>query len=281
MVQKAVSRTNIARALVCGASALVLAGCGAAQASGSGSVPVVSTSGTGQPAPTPAPSPTSTPTPAPTPTATPASAPTATPTPIATTGLDGVVAEGDSISYFWGGNYTGRYASSHSTVQFHGTAVGGSGIDGLTQRLSGDLALKPAVMTVLIGANDLGGATSAEAWLDALWTYVAAIKATGAKVVVGTVLPLKFPGNPTFTATHNSRRATVNAAIRAAVGAKIDAVADFAADPLMGPDAAATDARLYGDGIHPTDGTGGSGDLDGQGRLAAVYAPVVDRVLGR
>lgn len=201
--------------------------------------------------------------------------------------LHGVVAEGDSISYFWAGSYTGIYARTHPTVEYRGTAVGGSGIDnpgngnGLIQRLAADLALHPAVVTVLIGTNDLGGAESAQAWLDSLWSYVAAVKASGAKVIVGTVLPLYNAANASYTATHNSRRAVVNVAIRAAVGTRIDGVADFAADPSMGPDSAARDPSLYHDGTHPSDATIVGGGLDGQSRLAAIYAPVLDRVLAQ
>ena len=63
------------------------------------------------------------------------------------------------------------------------------------------------------------------------------------------------------------------------MGVHIDAVIDFAADPVMGPDSAAQDKTLYHDGLHPTDGCGmGCG---GQGKLAAIYTPVVDRLLAQ
>jgi hypothetical protein len=73
----------------------------------------------------------------------------------------------------------------------------------------------------------------------------------------------------------NTNRAAFNKIIRAAVGTKIDAVYDFAADPVMGPDAAACDTTLYKDGLHPTDFGPGSG----QSRLELIYAPVVDALL--
>lgn len=287
-------RVGIFRMLMVGPVGLALVACGGTGTDSSASIPVV-TAGAGQPipeptptpTPTPTPSPTPTPTPMPTPTPTPAPSPTPTPTPTPApiTALRGVVAEGDSISVFWPGSYTGIYARTHPTVEYRGTAVGGAGIDnpgngnGLIQRLAADLALHPAVVTVLIGANDLGGAESVDSWLASLWSYSAAVKATGAKVVICTVLPIYIPSNPTYTTIHNSRRVIANAAIRAAVGTRIDAVVDFAADPVMGPDGAARDNSLYIDGVHPTDAT--VAVMDGQTRLAAIYAPVLDNVLAR
>lgn len=192
-----------------------------------------------------------------------------------------LVSEGDSISIFWAGNHTGMYASAHPNVEFHGNAVSGSRItaavsgNGLLQRRIADLALKPDYVTVFIGANDLGDGTyaSPQAWLDALWSYVASIKASGAKVAVATLLPICKPDLPAYTSTNNARRAVVNPAIRQAVGTKIDAVIDFAADPAMGPDAAACDRKWYKDGLHPTEGTGG------QSVLARVYTQAVDGMM--
>jgi lysophospholipase L1-like esterase len=168
---------------------------------------------------------------------------------------------------------------------YFGKAVGGSSIAGgpadntLEARFAADVLDKPAVVTILIGANDLasgqlGPDDGAAAWLEKLWTYVAKWKATGARVAVGTVLPQCLPGG---NAAHTARRPIVNAAIRAAVGTKIDAVIDYAADPVMGPDSAACDTALYYDGLHPTDG--GANGVGGQGKLALVYTPVVDALL--
>jgi lysophospholipase L1-like esterase len=137
--------------------------------------------------------------------------------------------------------------------------------------------LKPTLVTVLIGANDLGDYqyASAQAWLNALWNYVAEVKAkTGAKVAVGTVLPICLPQYAAYNTTHKERRPIVNAAIRAAVGSKIDGVYDLAADPVMGPDEAACDTTLFKDGLHPSDGETG-----GQGRIAAIYARTVERLI--
>jgi hypothetical protein len=204
-----------------------------------------------------------------------------------------VLSEGDSISVFWGGNHTGIYAATHPTVTFLGHAVGGSTLNdptngnGLIQRQAADLALHPKVMTVLIGANDLNVVglnwslyPSTQAYLDALFAYIAPFRAAGTKVAVATVLPQCTTGDPQSGADlrTNTNRVSVNNGIRAAVGTKIDAVIDFAADPVMGPDAAACDTALYQPGgLHPTDGA--AGGFGGQGKLELIYAIVVDRLL--
>ena len=148
----------------------------------------------------------------------------------------------------------------------------------MVQRTDAVLALRPTVLTVLIGANDLGDGTyaSAEAWLDRLWAYVAVFKAQNVKVAVGTVLPICMPQMPGYNNTHAARRTVVNTAIREAVGSKIDAVIDYAADPTIGPDAAACDAKWFKDGLHPTEYASG-----GQGIMARVYTRAVDDLIRR
>ena len=196
-----------------------------------------------------------------------------------------VVSEGDSISLFCGGTHTAIYAAQHASLPFHSKAVGRSGItvrvgstNGLVQRTDAVLALRPTVLTVLIGTNDLGDGTyaSAEAWLDRLWAYVAVFKAQNIKVAVGTVLPICMPQMAAYNNIHAARRPIVNAAIRRAVGSKIDAVIDYAADPEIGPDAAACDTKWYGDGMHPTKYASG-----GQGVMARVYTRAVDDLIRR
>ena len=202
-----------------------------------------------------------------------------------------LVSEGDSISVTWGGNHTGMYAAAHQDIKHCGLAVGGSVLGRVTDgptalvdptRLQKVYDCNPKVVTVFIGANDLfrGNLSfTTDMWLDRLWGYTATLKAKGYKVAVATVLPRYLASNPDFSAEFNRRRPAANAAIRAAVGTKIDAVIDFAADPVMGPDAAAQDKALYQDGLHPTDACGvGCG---GQGKLYAVYAPVVDRLINQ
>lgn len=189
----------------------------------------------------------------------------------------GFASEGDSISVTWGGNYTGIYASSHPKVHHCGLASGGS-IDQIAARVEKVIACNPAVLTILVGAHGLAERAGTEYFLRKLFSYTDELRARGIKVAVATILPEYHPANPQYDAIFNRRRADANAAIRSAVGTRIDAVIDFAADPLMGPDSAAKDVTLYRDGTHPTDGCGiGCG---GQGKLAAIYTPVVDKLLG-
>lgn len=230
----------------------------------------------------PSPAPSASPSPNPSPTAAAPAAPAApvdAPLPAATPAPagSGIVSEGDSISVFWSGSHTGLYAAAHPKVTFHGKAVGGSGLSDLVARADADIALKPRLLTVLIGANDLQGASGAREWLEQLWRYTARFKAAGIKVAVATLLPINIPDQPRYTAVHAERRQVVNAEIRAAVGHEIDAVIDFAADPAMGPDQAPLDKTLYKDGLHPTDGA--AGGVGGQGKLAVIYARAVDAAL--
>jgi hypothetical protein len=75
--------------------------------------------------------------------------------------------------------------------------------------------------------------------------YYAQYKAAGYKVI-GITWP------PRTTPAFNAARAQVNTAIRGwLVTGEIDALADLAADPVYGPDAAASDPTKYPDGIHP------------------------------
>jgi hypothetical protein len=185
--------------------------------------------------------------------------------------------EGDSISVSWGGNYTGIYANNRPMVR-HCALASGGGIDAIAARSDKVLACNPRVLTVLVGAHGLAERAGTNYFLRKLFAYSDELRARGIKVAVATILPEYHPENPAYDAIFSKRRTDANAAIRAAVGTHIDAVIDFAADPVMGPDSAARDVKLYRDGTHPTDGCGvGCG---GQGKLAAIYAPVVDRLLG-
>lgn len=190
---------------------------------------------------------------------------------------NGLATEGDSISVSWGGNYTGIYTNGRPKVRHCALAVGG-GIDAIAARAGKVVACNPQVLTVLVGAHGLAERTGTDYFLRKLFAYADDLRARGIKVAVATILPEYHADNRQYDMIFNRRRAEANAAIRSAVGTHIDAVIDFAADPVMGPDSAARDTSLYRDGTHPTDGCGmGCG---GQGKLAAIYAPVVDRLLG-
>lgn len=249
---------------------LVFSGCGGSSAAvGTPTTPVAIVTPSND-----APTPQVTPTPTPTPSTPP---PATVDNTSATKDLKGIAAEGDSISVFWAGSYTGIYAKTHPATPFYGLAVGGAGVNdvrggnGLVQRLPQLIEKKPAIVTILIGANDLIAYSSASTWLDALWSYVADVKATGAKVVVGTVLPICLPQHEYYNTQHKARRPIVNEAIRAAVGTRIDGVFDLAADPTLGPDAAACDTQIFADGLHPSDRS--------QEVMAGIYTRALDKLL--
>jgi hypothetical protein len=196
-----------------------------------------------------------------------------------------VLAEGDSISIFWGGNHTGTYAAATPGVRIKGVAVGGSQLRGppgsntLTARQAADLSHHARILTVFIGANDLGGYPSGRAYIDTLFAYLAPFREAGTKIAVATILARQVPTSPVYDARHNSNRIEANNLIRAAVGAEIDAVIDFAADPVMGTDSAPLDKTLFYDGLHPTNACAmGCG---GQGRLAVIYKAALDDLLAQ
>lgn len=179
-----------------------------------------------------------------------------------------VASEGDSISVLWNGSHTGIFKTSRQDIEFHGLAVGGSGLRNLEARLPALLALKPDLVSVFIGANDLLDYPSAQAYASSLQAYVSQIKATGAKVVVATNLPQHL-ANVDYNARFSIRRGEVATILRAAPWA--DGVIDFAADPIVGPDSAAMKVTLFGDGVHPTD--------DGQRLLSTLYKPRMDALV--
>lgn len=128
-------------------------------------------------------------------------------------------------------------------------AIAGSTISNLIARVVQVNAIPSfhTVFSVLIGANDIiGGGYNQAAFLSAYAGYLDGIRATGKWVICATITP------STATAGFNAARNSANTIIRTWVGTHCDAIADFAADPTMGPDAAASDTALYVDGLHPT-----------------------------
>jgi len=217
------------------------------------------------PTPTPTPAPTPTPTPAPTPTPTPAPTPTPTPTP---SGPFRVAAEGDSITAA-PDSYANVWAGNNPSLPFQNTAIGGSvfrtGSTPVVDRISSVLGFGANLVTLLIGANDFNTYASAQAYADDVFTYTDQIKASGAKIVLGTILPR------TGRAGWNTARAAFNTIVRNAVGSRIDGILDFDTTPL-GVDGAENDTELFGDGLHPTSA--------GQATLATVYNATVNSFRG-
>ncbi len=121
---------------------------------------------------------------------------------------------------------------------------------------------------MLIGANGLGTYVGgASQFAIDLAAYCDARRTAGWTVVVVTI-------TPQIDATFNTRRGIVNTEIRLwttngsiVPGKHADAICDFAADPTMGPDAAASNTTYYSDGLHPT--------ATGQAILAGLYATTI------
>ncbi|MES2902693.1 MAG: hypothetical protein V4696_00765 [Pseudomonadota bacterium] len=183
--------------------------------------------------------------------------------------------EGDSISE-GAITYPGIYAGSFDSPSIWGStwASSGSTIANLNQRaaaVDGVLPLnkngRKFILSLLIGANDLAGYASAAQYITDLRAYCMARATAGWIVSLGTILPLDGD------ATHNSRRATVNADIIAnptlygmTSGA---AIFNFAGDAIMGPDnSRSVNPSHWTDGTHP--------NATGQAVLETIYRPVIN-----
>lgn len=187
--------------------------------------------------------------------------------------------EGDSLTTGGSGPaivapYSSLYVESANPL-VHGVhkAIGGSqllgtaGSNSLQARLASDALMIPANKrgrlygyTYLVGPNDYAAAGTFSddptAFAAAYGAWAQTVKAAGFdRVAVGTICPNTLTGYGTF-GTGNAWRNAVNAIIRGsgwAASFGIDAIFDFAADPTVGPDAAASDVTLYPDGHHPSD----------------------------
>ena len=195
-----------------------------------------------------------------------------------TTGIKpALCSEGDSItakiSAPGGGYVTLAYLDGYSTaVNQTNISTGGSHITTLETRAGVTDAFFSArenynnILTILIGANDLNLLGLTE-WWSQLTSYMQDRKTamSNLKIVVCTLTPQQ-------NAAYNVNRAAANTLIRNSVGGGlIHSVCDFAADPVMGPDAAAYDVSLYADGLHPT--------LLGQQTLMPTYKAAIEALL--
>jgi hypothetical protein len=129
-----------------------------------------------------------------------------------------------------------------------------------------------AILSVLIGAgsSDLLGYVGVlgdglDGWLADLAAYCDARRSAGFKVIASTLHPKGF------VVGWEDARNYVNPVIRTWVGSHCDGVADYAAHPIMGPQAAASDITLYSDGTHPT--------ALGQTYNLAVFDPIINSLL--
>lgn len=182
-----------------------------------------------------------------------------------------VVSEGSSSAVDFSSSHTGKYAAYRSGMEWHGLAVGGSSLETMAQRLDAVLATKPDLVSIYIGSNDIAIASkypSVDAFIVKLKAYVDPIRATGARVVLCTILP-KQTTDATASARFNSIRREFNEKIRKVTW--IDGIADFGAHPVMGPDEAPFNLLLFQpDGQHMT--------AVGHEHVYSLYRPAMDKL---
>jgi lysophospholipase L1-like esterase len=182
-----------------------------------------------------------------------------------------VMFEGDSITAGQDGTPFGYTAQAAITPYPQGiiTAVAGSNIGTMVSREAADNALlQPSptrnILTVLIGANDLGDVGGASGFVANVKSYCLAMRAAGWKIVVLTVLPRTYSG-------FNAWRDTVNPLIVADTSF-YDAIVRLDLDPAIGCDACAANTTYYNsDGLHP--------NTTGENAIAADLLPVLTGIL--
>jgi lysophospholipase L1-like esterase len=191
------------------------------------------------------------------------------------------VAVGDSITDSQrggtaaGGGYANAawHLASPTIATFVNRALSGSGTSNLPAEAGEvDALLQPGqanILSVFIGAND---DVSVASVMETLAAYCDARRAAGWFVLIGTLLPQT--SRPTF----NAARVPYNAELRLWTtsgsiipGKHADGIFDFAADPIMGADATATNTTYFADGLHPT--------LIGQARMRDIFSPVLDAAM--
>ncbi len=178
--------------------------------------------------------------------------------------------EGDSITAL-AGCYPYIFGPNASPVLYGvNYAVAGSVLADLVARSTIVNSIPPPnrsgrkfILSVLV-ASDLQTAIDVPAWVADIATYLDAARAAGYIVIICTILPRTTSG-------FNTRRNIANPLLRALVGPHADACCDFDANPVMGPDAAASNPTLYSDGIHPTSDVG-------QPILETVFRPAINGI---
>jgi lysophospholipase L1-like esterase len=191
------------------------------------------------------------------------------------------VAAGDSITDSERGGTAagGGYAkaafnlASPAIATWHNIALSGSGISTLVDEAAdtdAKLVIGAAnILSVFIGANHN---PVTDEFLVPLAAYLDARRASGWYVLLGTLLPQTT--KPDF----NSQRAVANPELRLWItngsivpGKHADRIFDFAADPIMGLDATASNLTYFADGLHPTP--------VGQARMRDIFSPVLDAAM--
>ncbi len=170
--------------------------------------------------------------------------------PTAATGTRRVVFFGDSITEGWGATGSERF--------FPGKPYVNRGISGQTTaqmlvRFRQDvLALKPAVVVILAGTNDIAGNTGPATQTmveDNLHSMVELATAHGVKVVLASLLPVSdYPWRPGTQPAGKVRQ--LNAALRDYARRQGLVYLDY--HGAMSNAAGGLDVELAGDGVHPS-----------------------------
>lgn len=119
-------------------------------------------------------------------------------------------------------------------------------VDGVVSEISGMVADgRTVVASVMIGRNDVTAfVLDWEAYLDDVKVTVAKLKAAGATVIMGTLLPCDVAG-------WNAAKASYNAQLEADEGTWFDYLADYRTT-TTGTDGSESNPTYYSDGTHPT-----------------------------
>jgi acyl-CoA thioesterase-1 len=191
--------------------------------------------------------------------------------PAAVAGQPRVVFFGDSITEGWG--------PTGSDTFFAGKGYVNRGISGQTTaqmlvRFRQDvIALKPAVVVILAGTNDIAGNTGVatqDMIEDNLHSMVEVAKANGIAVVLGSVLPVsEYPWRPGIAPAGKVR--ALNAALRTYAKAQHLVWLDYYT--AMANAQGGLDASLAKDGVHPT--------AAGYARMAPLAEAAIAQALAR
>ena len=167
------------------------------------------------------------------------------------------------------GDATSQYAywlmRAHPDWDVVNQGVNAQRSDVIAARFEEDvIALKPAVVVIVAGVNDVYQGRPAEHVKDQLAAMYARARAAGIRVVAGTIIPYD-----TATPDQNARMHEINAWIRAQAGAGVVTFADTRAAVASpsSPDL----LRSSPDGLHP--------DADGYRRMADAIGPAIVRAL--
>jgi lysophospholipase L1-like esterase len=183
---------------------------------------------------------------------------------------DSITADVNSYCLKYGANSTQNLLGARSPLS-------GGTVAGLVTRAADLDVMIPAspgnkrfVLSILIGANDLTGATTTTQFLTSLASYLDARRAAGWIVVLCTILPNTNAG-------FNAKRNVANTEMRlwtsngsTIPGKHADYICDFAADATVGTDAAASNPTYYPDGVHPSNA--------GHVILETIFRPVMNSI---